>query len=99
MKVTARHAFALGAVVVGTFLATACKKAESVPVGGECSSRDDCVGRNDCLKVGSGKSYCTQSCIPSADSCPPPTKCQKVDMTVTQGSNSVSAAGISRCLP
>ena len=85
--------------VLSVLLVVACTKSESVPVGGECSSRDDCMKRNDCMKVESGKSYCTQSCIPSGNDCPAPTKCQKVDMTVSQGSKSVNAAGISRCLP
>src|SRR5687768_9758760 len=99
MKKTHRLLCFAGSLLVLVTLSAACKKSESVPVGGECSSRDDCQGRNDCLKVASGKSYCTKSCLPSASDCPAPTTCQKVDMTVTQGSQSVGAAGISRCLP
>jgi len=89
----------VGIVLGAVALVAACKKGESVPVGGECDSRDDCQKRNDCLKVASGKSYCTQSCIPSANDCPAPTKCQTIDLTVSQGSQKVGAAGIPRCLP
>jgi hypothetical protein len=82
-------------------LSVACTKSESVPVGGECSSRDDCQKRNDCMQLAPGKKVCTQTCMTfPKDDCPAPTTCQKVDMSMdTNGGKTVSATGINYCLP
>ncbi len=93
----------IGVLWVGALSgATGCKS-ETVPVGGECSSRDDCKDRNDCLKLESGKGVCTKSCtMPSSissDDCPPPTKCTMISMTVTVPGKDVQIPKIPRCMP
>ena len=76
-----------------------CKKSESVAVGGECSERDDCVNRNDCLKLGNGKGVCTKSCLPSSSDCPPPTTCQSVNLSIDVPGKTVNVPKVNRCLP
>ncbi len=95
-------------VVLALALGLSCKS-ETVAVGGECSSRDDCKNRNDCIKLPSGKSVCTMSCSmpltmgppgtpPEKDSCPPPTKCTMVNMSVEIPDKTVEVPKIPRCL-
>ncbi len=91
------------------FCASGCKS-ETVAIGGECSSRDDCVGREDCLKLPSGKGVCTKSCSmpvvmgppgtpPTADECPAPTKCTMINMSVDVPGKTVDVPKIPRCMP
>lgn len=86
------------AVMVSLVLAfVACKKSESVPVGGECSSRDDCQNRNDCMQVGD-KKQCTKTCLPSASDCPAGTTCQSVSLSVDVPGKTVTVPKMNYCL-
>lgn len=100
----------LGILAALLLTAGACKKSESVPIGGECSTLADCVGRADCVKVSSGKSLCTKSCEmpvvmgppgtpPTPDTCPAPTTCQLVNMDVTVRGDKSDVGKVPRCLP
>lgn len=90
----------LSALALVSVVAVGCKK-ENVPVGGKCSSRDDCKNRNPCLKMPGGKGVCTRICrtFPK-DDCPEGTKCTPVNLTVKSGARKMgSAKGIKYCLP
>ena len=90
-------------MMVGIFLGLSlgvlgCVKSESVPIGGECSERDNCVGREDCMKLPSGKGVCTKSCNPASDDCPAPIKCEMISLSVDVPGKTVEIPKIPRCM-
>jgi hypothetical protein len=79
-------------------------KSETIPVGGACDSRDDCKNRVDCMKGPDGKGVCTISCtLPTSldptDSCPAPTKCTVVNLSVEIPDKTVNVPKAYYCLP
>jgi hypothetical protein len=78
-------------------LSVACKQ-QTVAIGGECSTRDDCKDRNDCMKSADGKGQCTKTCAPSFSDCPAPTTCQAVSVSIDVPGKTVDMPKAYYCL-